>query len=148
MIRATVNFDPKNGPVTIEVISGYATLGNFRLSYVEEGNYRFIEFGKEPKRIDDYIPDIFQIPVGLDELHKYTIVILGKYAPAPGKQQVAVKYQFIQNDQPLTINSTKKVEIKETTDGGFQRFTHYFEFEQALSSSPEAQPFKSRELTN
>lgn len=126
---ATVQYNFDKGPIYIEVTSGYSTLGNFRLSYVKKGEYSFIEFGTEPKRIDDYIPDIFQIPPGLDELHDYIVVILGKYAPAPGNQQIYVTYQFIQESEPLPVKPADGTIIKEASGGEFFRYTNYFNFE-------------------
>lgn len=130
VFNGIVQFNKNNGPVSIEVSSGYSSLGNFRLSYVKNGNFKFIEFGDEPKRIDDFIPDIFQIPIALDELKDHTITIVGKYAPAPGKQQIQVVYQFIQQTEELIITPPSSGIIQENSNGDFYRYTHYFSFEE------------------
>ena len=130
IFEGKVQYRRKNGPVFIEVSSGFSSLGNFRLSYVKNGSFKFIEFGDEPKRIDDFIPDIFQIPIALDELADHTIVILGKYAPAPGKQQIHVVYQFIQQTEVLVIEPPESGIIQENSGGEFLRYTHYFSFEE------------------
>jgi len=118
-----IEYDPGKGPITIEVTSGYSTLGTFILAYAKKGDYAFQEFGKEPKRIDDNIPDVFLIPLPLDDLPQYRVVIIGKYKTAPGHNQVEVTYRFFQDGK--SIHETT-IEIEASED--YQRTSNKYEF--------------------
>lgn len=120
-----IEFRKENGPITIEVSSGYASLGSFMLAYCKKESYNFIEFGRDPKRIDDEIKDIHPIPINLEMLSDYQVVIIGKYSPLPSKKQIKVTYSFIQNNE--VIHTTP---IEETTEEYFKRYTHWYEFKQ------------------
>lgn len=126
-----VKFKKDNGPITIEVTSGFSSLGAFILAYSKIGETDLTEFGREPKRIDDSIPDIFCIPIDVENIIKYVVIIIGKYCPAPGKTQVTVKYDFVQNGEILKVEPSNGSTINEVlTTGGSLRFTHYFNFEE------------------
>lgn len=118
-----IKLKKNDGPITIEVNGGYATLGVFVLAYCKKNDYNFIEFGRDPKRIDDDIEDIHPIPLDIDQIENFKIVILGKYRPVPTKEIIRVYYKFIQNNK--VIHEEK---INEVTNGT-KRFTNWFEFE-------------------
>jgi hypothetical protein len=120
-----ISFNPKGGPVTIEVTSGYSSLGSFVLSYTRKGEFRYVEFGKDPKVIDDDIPDIFAIPIDLADLAHYRIVILGKYRSAPGHDQIKVTYSFKQDGGLL-----HETPIEEKSSGVPRDFSHKFDFKE------------------
>ena len=119
----TINFKKKEGPVTIEVTSGYATLGSFVLALRKKDDYNYVEFGINPKRIDDNIEDIHLIPIDIDKLEDYKVLILGKYKPAPTKSQIKVTYTFVQNNEVIFEET-----LKEKTDEVFVRFKNKYEF--------------------
>ena len=118
-----IKYKKEDGPITIEVLSGYATMGEFVLAYRMLDNYEYKEWGKDPKRIDDDINDLFIIPFDLEKLEQYIIVILGKYAPSPRSNQIKVDYIFLQKDKEI-----KKITIEESTDEEYKRFTNRFKF--------------------
>lgn len=126
--NAIVKFCRENGPITIEVTSGYCTRGSFILGYMKRGEYIFREFGKDPKRVDDDILDIYQIPIDLTELSSHRVSIIGKYAPSPGYQQIKLKYAFIQKNSELLVTPVKANLIEVSTAEPFLRFTHNFDF--------------------
>ncbi len=124
-----VIFKKEDGPITLEVTSGYSTLGEFLLLYKEinqPDNYQ--TFGKDPKLIHDTQPDIFCIPIDVDRISGFRIYILGKYSPAPGHTQIKVNYNFYQNGKKLKVDPKNGNKIEETSDNSFYRITHRFEF--------------------
>ena len=118
-----VRYKKTGGPITIEVTSGYSSLGSFVLAYAKKGDAEFKEFGKDPKRIDDEIADIFVIPLDLEKLEEYRVIILGKYQPAPGHNQIKVEYTFIQDNKVI-----HKSVIEKPSEEAFERFTNRYEF--------------------
>lgn len=118
-----VDYNPKGGPITLEVLAGFATLGEFVLASRPKGSFEFSEWGKDPKRIDDDMNDIFVVPFDLARLDDFIILILGKYGPAPEKTQIKVEYLFLQDGDELL-----KTTIEETTDEPFKRYTHKYSF--------------------
>jgi hypothetical protein len=120
-----VSFAPTGGPVTIEVTSGYSTLGSFVLAATKRKEFNYVEFGKDPKSINDDIPDIFTIPINLAELSRYRVVILGKYRPAPGHDQIRVIYTFRQDGVKL-----HELPIEKKSDNPPEDFSHKFDFKE------------------
>ncbi len=118
-----IDYQANGGPILLEVTAGFATLGEFVLAYRTKDNFEFKEWGKDPKRVDDDINDLFIVPFDLGELENYIILILGKYGPAPRSNQVKVEYLFLQDGEEL-----QSVLIEETMDEPFQRYTHKFSF--------------------
>jgi hypothetical protein len=118
-----IEYNPKGGPIALEVLAGFATLGEFVLAFRTKDNFEFKEWGKDPKRIDDDINDIFIIPFDLAKLENYIILILGKYGPAPQGNQIKVEYLFLQDG-----NELQKTTIEETTAEPFLRYTHKYSF--------------------
>jgi hypothetical protein len=118
-----IEYKISDGPITLEVIAGYATLGEFVLIYRHKSNYEFKEWGKDPKRVDDNINDIFIIPFDLQQLEDYRFSILGKYGPAPRSNQIKIDYIFIQKGIELHRSS-----IEEKTEEPFLRFTNRYLF--------------------
>ena len=97
MKAETVKFKKSNGPVYLEVTSGHVTLGSFFLDYAKKGTFDFEEIDPDKKKkIADEERDYFRIPVPLDELKDYYIVLSGRYSPAPGHDQINVTYSFFQ----------------------------------------------------
>lgn len=127
-IKGKVQFKVGDGAVTVEIASGFASLGEFVLCYAKKGETNFIEFGDNPKRIDDAKRDIIQIPLQASELQNYVLAINGKYGPAPGHTQVKVKYIFRQNSIKLTVDPESSSSLEETTEEPFKRYSHFFEF--------------------
>ena len=124
MALEKIKFKKDGGPITLEITSGFSSLGSFLLLQSEKSAVDFKEFGKDPKKIDDDIPDLFLIPIDLQKLENHLVAIIGKYRPAPGHRQIKVTYTFVQNN-----NSIHETEIKETSDEMFKRFRHVYEFE-------------------
>lgn len=118
-----IDYQANGGPILLEVTAGFATLGEFVLAYRTKDNFEFKEWGKDPKRVDDDINDLFIVPFDLGELENYIILILGKYGPAPRSNQVKVEYLFLQDGEEL-----QSALIEETMDEPFQRYTHKFSF--------------------
>lgn len=119
----SIPYNPTGGPVILEVLPGYATLGEFLLAYRPVDVYDYKEWGKDPKRVDDNINDLFVIPFPLAELDKYVNMVIGKYAPAPGHDQVKIDYVYMQDGEELL-----KVTLQEPVASGFKSFTHKFKF--------------------
>jgi hypothetical protein len=127
-VFSNVKFKKEGGPITIEVTSGFSSLGSFILAYSEIGKTDYHEFGKEPKCINDKQADMFLIPIDLKEISKYVVFIIGKYSPAPGRTQIKVNYEFVQDGELLEIKPKNGNVIEENTTNGVLRFTHYFGF--------------------
>jgi len=98
MALEKIKFKKDGGPITLEITSGFSSLGSFLLLQSDKSSVDFKEFGKDPKKIDDDIPDIFLIPINLQNLEKHLVAIVGKYRPAPGHKQIKVTYTFVQNN--------------------------------------------------
>lgn len=124
--KGNVSFNPKGGPVMLEISSGYSTTGSFILSTAKKGEYDFHKFGSG--RVDDDIRDFFLIPIPLNELPNYILVVNGKYGPAPGHQQIRIEYTFTQDSKVLSVIPDTSEKIEETTNEFFLRFTNFFDF--------------------
>lgn len=118
-----IKFDPSKGPITIEITSGYASLGAYELFYGKPEFANFKPFGASPKRIDDHIIDIHALPVALSELPGHRIIVVGKYGKAPGHDQISVVYEIVQNNKVL---GSEKIE--EAINSEFKRYRHTFDF--------------------
>lgn len=120
----TVSFDEGDGPISIDISTGYASLGRYQLLRRKEGEY--VQFAKDrPRRIDDEVPDSIVIPTPEDKIEGQWVIIRGNYKPAPGHRQVKVTYTFTQDGE--TIHETT---IKEgAEDRAYLRFSHRFRFE-------------------
>lgn len=120
----TVSFNPQGGPILLEVTAGYGSIGEFILASRPLKTFEYKEFGKYPKRIDDGINDLFIIPIDLNTLDEHSVLILGKYSPAPEHLQVMVTYNFIQDDI-VRFTST----IEDFVKNEFSRFSHKYKFQ-------------------
>lgn len=124
MPSETVSFDEDNGPISIEITSGYASIGQYQLLRRKEGEYVQIAADR-PRRIDDEVPDAIPLPTPAEEMDGGRIVVQGNYKPAPGHQQVKVTYTFTQDGEAI-----HETEIEdETGDEPFLRYSHRFRFE-------------------
>lgn len=127
--ESVVKFNKNGGPIIVEITSGYSSLGTYILGYAKDGSTDYREFGKEPKRIDDDLMDIFKIPIELNKVKDYFVFIIGKYSPAPGHSQIKVHYEFYQDNELLEVEQPHSNIIEENvTDGSIRRYTHFFEF--------------------
>ncbi|MBN1348130.1 hypothetical protein JXJ21_01840 [candidate division KSB1 bacterium] len=126
MRKKIINYKKEDGPVTLEVTSGYATHGSFILAYRKKDiGEEYIEFGANPKCLDDDSPDIYLIPVDEEKLEDYRVVIIGKYRPAEARNQLKVKYILRQGDRKI---GDCDVEIDFDDTRQFKRNTQKFEF--------------------
>jgi hypothetical protein len=126
MKTETVKFRKDDGPVYLEVTSGHVTLGSFLLEYGKAGTYEYIEIDRDKKKIiNDEEPDLFRIPVSLNELKNYRVYLVGRFRPAPDHNQIVVTYSFFQRDK--LIHETK---IEKVSDQTVERFSHRFKFEE------------------
>lgn len=127
-VKGKVQYSPNDGPVSLEITSGFASLGEFTPCYAKKGENNFIEFGENPKRIDDAKKDLIQIPISPGELKDFVVAVNGKYGPAPNHTQVKVKYIFMQNSKELKIEPESSSLIEEAVEEPFKRYSHFFEF--------------------
>jgi hypothetical protein len=114
-------------PVHLEVNSGYSCLGSFLLYMrLKEGNVEL--FPEKEKVINDNIIDFFMLPYTAEELCDLKLYIFGKYAPAPGHEQILVSYDFFQHDEALVIEPDKSNIIEEKSNDFAKSFYHSFNF--------------------
>ncbi|MEZ5360515.1 MAG: hypothetical protein R3F48_17005 [Candidatus Zixiibacteriota bacterium] len=100
-------------PVLLSIEAKYNTLGSFALFYADMSDneeIRFEEFGVGKKRIDDSELDMFTIPLATNDLHKFVVLIQGKYAPHPGNSELYVKYEVIQDEVSQSLVIDEKVD--------------------------------------
>ncbi len=128
MANETIRFSPQRGSVTLELSTGYATLGHLLLAGAKDGS-DFEEFGRG--RLSDNAGDIFQIPAQADELRDYTVLLAGKYMPAPDHSQIDVTYAFVQEEEVI-----HRTHIQEEATKDIMRFHHYFRSAAAVGASP------------
>ena len=117
--EATVRYAADAGPVTLEIRSGYATIGNYRACIDEDNTWP--EFGNGS--LSDSIPDIHVIPIAGTALESHTVLIVGNYAPPSTDPQVRVIYEFRQGSAVL-----ETVTIQEKPDG-YVSCSHMIYFE-------------------
>jgi len=103
----TINFKRKDGPITMEIISGYATLGSYSIIYCSNGETIPIGSGK----LTDNIPDVYFLPLNFKETNDCTIYIIGNYLSAPGQDQINVSYVFLQKGVVLKGESPVEIQI-------------------------------------
>ncbi|MCX6232966.1 MAG: hypothetical protein NTZ33_15660 [Bacteroidetes bacterium] len=116
----TINFIKEDGPITIEIISGYATLGSYNIAYNLNDNIVPVGNGK----LADNIPDIFILPVSIDNLSDCNVLIVGNYMSAPSHDQISVDYVFLQKG--IKLIGDNPVEIRE--QGSVLRTNHMINF--------------------
>lgn len=123
MPRDSVPFDDANGPVSLEITSGYASLGTYQIIRRKDGEY--VQIAKDrPRRIDDEVPDAIPLPILPEDLDGKQVFVRGNYRPAPGHEQVKVTYTFTQ-DGDILLETT----IQDTADDRpYLRYSHGFEF--------------------
>ncbi len=119
-----ISFDEDDGPISVDITSGYASIGSYQLARLKDGEY--VQFAKDrPRRIDDEVPDSVIIPIPEDEIDGRMVVIRGNYKPAPGHSQVKVAYTFTQDGEEI-----HKTQIEERAeDKPYMRFSHRFIFQ-------------------
>lgn len=120
----TVSFVEDDGPISIDISTGYASIGRYQLLQRKDDEY--VQIAKDrPRRIDDEVPDSIVIPIPEDRIDGKWVIIRGNYKPAPGHEQVKVTYTFTQEGEP--IHETTIEEGAE--DRAYLRFSHRFRFE-------------------
>jgi hypothetical protein len=106
----TVFYDPKGGPVTLEIKALYATLGSYSAAFLLKGISTPLGNGK----LGDNIPDVYILPVNTTDLQSCRLYISGTYIPAPGHIQINVAYhlrqdgQMLVGDNPIVIEEKKE----------------------------------------
>ena len=125
IIPTKIAIEKDEGPLTIEITSGFTSLGSYVLGFIRKGDPGFVEFGQDPKRIDDDVQDIHLIPIDAAALKDHFISVIGKYSPAPGKRQIAVQYDFVQNKK---VVHSEAIEENLPEDQEFIRTNHLYTF--------------------
>lgn len=124
MPTETVSFDEDDGPISIEITSGYASIGQYQLLRRKDEEYVQMAADR-PRRIDDEVPDAISLPMLPEELEDQWVIVRGNYRPAPGHEQVTVTYTFTQDGEVI-----HETEIEdEAGDEPFLRYSHRFRFE-------------------
>ncbi len=123
-----VYFTPDNdkGCVTVEVSSGYASVGQYELMYAKLSDPELTPFGRPPKKLGDDVRDLHTIPPAPGTLEDYVVEILGNYRPGPGHRQVKATYTFVQNGEAIHQTEVEGT-IKQGDNEGL-RSTHRFYF--------------------
>ncbi len=118
-----VAFDSDAGPVVIQVRSGHATLGRFRLAFEED--FEWIPIGEGD--LSDAIPDVFIVPVSGALLDGRFVLIVGNYASGDPLVQgeISVTYEITQQNSVI-----RSIPIREQRDGVLSAF-HLLRFEVA-----------------
>ena len=101
----TINYKPDDGPVTLQIKPGYATLGSYSVAYALNGQLLNLGSGK----LSDTVPDVYTLPVSAEELSECTFFITGNYMPSPTHDQISVSYTFLQKG--LLLKGENPVEI-------------------------------------
>lgn len=125
--QATVFFR-NNGRIKIKVIAGYCTGGTCTLCFIKNGEETLHKFGDDPIDISIDLPKEYDIPIDPGQLPYHTVIIISKYMPGAGHQQIKVAYSFIQGNRQLKIVPINANVIHESTQDTFKRYTHYFDF--------------------
>lgn len=110
METVPVQFDPAAGPVVIQVRSGHATLGRFRLSF--ERDLEWIPLGDGD--LADEIPDVFIVPFSGEKLHDRYVLIVGNYASGDPLVQGEINVTYDVTQQNAVVHS---IPIREQRDG-------------------------------
>lgn len=134
MPNTDIHFHVDQDPLTVEVTSGHATLGDFRLMLIKKSDGAVQEFGASPKQLGDAIRDLFVIPVPPAELHQFILAIPGKYMPGPGQSVIDVTYEFVQEGAVLEDAAS----IEEPATQPIMRFHHRFFFKPIPAAAPAA----------
>lgn len=123
-----VYFTPDNekGNVTLEVSSGYASVGQYELMYAKFSEPELRPFGKPPKRLGDDVRDLHTIPPVPEKLEDYVVEILGNYRPGPGHRQVKATYTFVQNGEAIHRVEVEGSIEREDNEGLRSTYRFYF----------------------
>jgi hypothetical protein len=123
MDTVAVRFQLDAGPVVIQVRSGHATLGRFRLSF--EDDLEWIPIGDGD--LSDEIPDVFIVPVSGAKLEDRFVLIVGNYASGDPLVQGEINVTYDITQQSTVIQT---IPIREQRDGVLSAF-HLLHFEMA-----------------
>lgn len=123
MDPVSVRFDPAAGPVVIQVRSGLATLGRFRLSF--EDDLEWIPIGEGD--LSDQIPDVYIVPLSGEKLDDRYVLIVGNYASGDPLVQGEINVTYDVTQQNAVIQT---VPIREQRDGVLSAY-HLLHFEVA-----------------
>jgi hypothetical protein len=104
----TVLYDPKGGPVTLEIKALYATLGSYSAAFLLKGVSTPLGNGK----LGDNIPDVYILPVITEDLKLCRLYISGTYISSPGHVQIDVEYNLKQDGQMLAGENPILIEEK------------------------------------
>ena len=115
MEPVAVRFDAAAGPVVIQVRSGHATLGRFRLSFEED--FEWIPIGDGD--LSDEIPDVFIVPVSGEKLEDRFVLIVGNYASGDPLVQGEINVTYDITQQNSVIHT---IPIREQRDGVLSAF--------------------------
>jgi hypothetical protein len=105
-----IRFDSAAGPIVVQVRSGNATRGRFKLLIEGDLQWTLINSGD----LSDAVPDVFVVPVSGARLHDRFVLIVGNYAPGNviANEEINVTYDVTQ--QSRVIHS---IPIREQRDG-------------------------------
>lgn len=127
MPRKTIKkVDATKGEVAVRIDARFATQGIAVVSYAIKGAGAGIadidsvnlatESGKE-----------ITVPVPVNDIETCRVFIRGQYTPAPGHNQVAVDYTFVQGGVQVQPDGICKNEDEDEEDG-IEATAHTFEF--------------------
>jgi hypothetical protein len=123
MDPVNVRFDLDAGPVVIQVRSGHATLGRFRLSF--EDDLEWIPIGDGD--LSDAIPDVYVVPLSGIKLDDRYVLIVGNYASGDPLVQGEINVTYDVTQQNTVIQT---IPIREQRDGVLSAY-HLLHFETA-----------------
>jgi hypothetical protein len=120
MEPVTVVFHPDAGPVVVQVRSGHATLGRFKVSFEEDFNWKPIGEGD----LSDIVPDVFIVPVSGLRLKDRYVLIVGNYSSGDPLIQGEINVTYEITQQNSVIHS---IPIREQRDGVLSAY-HLLQF--------------------
>ncbi len=89
----TVNISKSKGPLTLEIKGEAASAGKFSFGIETDTGYSIVFKGM----FGDSIPDIFLLPVKVDELSGRDLYMIGNFAPgSPDSNKIAFSMNFYQ----------------------------------------------------
>jgi hypothetical protein len=115
-----IAFNPDAGPVVIQVRSGHATLGRFKVSFEEDLNWTLIGHGD----LSDAVPDVFIVPVSGHRLQDRYVLIVGNYSSGDPLVQGEINVTYEITQQNAVIHS---IPIREQRDGVLSAY-HLLQF--------------------
>lgn len=110
MDTVPIRYDADAGPVVLQVRSGQATLGRFKISFEEE--LEWIPIGEGD--LSDEIPDVFIVPLSGERLNDRYVLIVGNYASGDPLVQGEINVTYDITQQNRVVHT---IPIREQRDG-------------------------------